>query len=67
MPDLVRQFKTWYNESVENKLNYLKTVSFLILDDLGTENMNDFFRDDIFLSLLYYRYENKLPIFLVVI
>ncbi|WCA22412.1 ATP-binding protein [Candidatus Phytoplasma oryzae] len=63
MPDLVRQFKTWYNEAVENKLNYLKNVSFLILDDLGSENMNDFFRDDIFLSFLYYRYENKLPIF----
>ncbi|WBL31357.1 ATP-binding protein [Candidatus Phytoplasma sacchari] len=63
MPDLVRQFKTWYNEAIENKLNYLKKIPCLILDDLGSENMNDFFRDDIFLSFLYYRYENKLPTF----
>ncbi|RAM57661.1 hypothetical protein DH96_02285 [Candidatus Phytoplasma oryzae] len=63
MPDLVRQFKTWYNDSIENKLNCLKKIPFLILDDLGLENMNDFFRDDIFLPLLYYRYENKLPTF----
>jgi primosomal protein DnaI len=63
MPDLVRQFKTWYNDSMEKKLNYLKKIPCLILDDLGSENMNDFFRDDIFLSCLYYRYENQMPTF----
>ncbi|MDC9031885.1 ATP-binding protein [Columbia Basin potato purple top phytoplasma] len=65
MPDLTRQFKnTWNNNDIlENKLNYLKNSPCLILDDLGSENMNIFFRDDIFLPLLYYRYEHKLPIF----
>ncbi|WP_323847749.1 MAG: ATP-binding protein [Phytoplasma sp.] len=65
MPELTRQFKNiWSNNDItESKLNYLKKVPCLILDDLGSENMNIFFRDDIFLPLIYYRYENKLPIF----
>ncbi|WP_341266531.1 ATP-binding protein [Candidatus Phytoplasma fraxini] len=65
MPELTRQFKNiWNNNDIlENKLNHLKRVPCLILDDLGAENMNIFFRDDIFLPLIYYRYENKLPVF----
>ncbi|MDO8167902.1 ATP-binding protein [Candidatus Phytoplasma melaleucae] len=64
MPDLARQLKTiWSNDILENKLNYLKTISCLLLDDLGSENMTPFFRDDILLPLLYYRYEHQLPVF----
>ncbi|WAN63087.1 IstB-like ATP binding protein, mobile unit [Candidatus Phytoplasma rubi] len=65
MPDLTRQFKnTWNNSDIlESKFNYLKNIPCLILDDFGSENMNIFFRDDIFLPLLYYRYEHNLPIF----
>ncbi|WP_432729427.1 ATP-binding protein ['Prunus avium' virescence phytoplasma] len=50
MPDLTRQFKnTWNNSDIlENKFNYLKNIPCLILDDFGSENMNIFFRDDIF-------------------
>ncbi|MDV3198078.1 MAG: ATP-binding protein [Vigna little leaf phytoplasma] len=64
MPDLTRQFRTnWYNEMMENKLNYLKKIPYLFLDDLGAENMSPLFRDDIFLPLLYYRLEKKIPTF----
>ncbi|MFR0367928.1 ATP-binding protein [Candidatus Phytoplasma palmae] len=65
MPDLTRQFRyNWNNnDAIENKLNYLKKIDCLILDDLGSENMNSFFRDEIFIPLLNYRYENKLPVF----
>ncbi|WP_334330784.1 ATP-binding protein [Candidatus Phytoplasma prunorum] len=66
MSDLVRQFKiiSWHNEVLENKLNYLKKVPYLFLDDLGTEQMNPNFRDDILFSLLNYRLENKKPLFI---
>ncbi|TVY12268.1 ATP-binding protein [Candidatus Phytoplasma pini] len=65
MPDLTRQFKNnWsYNDNLEYKLNYLKKISCLILDDLGAENMSTFFRDEIFFPFLKYRYENKLLTF----
>ncbi|MEZ0180279.1 hypothetical protein ['Camptotheca acuminata' phytoplasma] len=65
MPDLVRQFKNfWSNIDVlEKKLNFLKTIPFLFLDDLGSENMNMMFRDEILLPLLNYRSEHQLPIF----
>jgi primosomal protein DnaI len=64
MPDLARQFKNnWYSDLLEKKLNYLKKVPCLILDDIGSENMTYYFRDDILLPLLCYRFDNKLPTF----
>lgn len=64
MPDLTRQFRTtWYSEMMENKLNYLKKIPYLFIDDLGAENMTTIFRDDIFLPLLYFRQTNQLPTF----
>ncbi|MDV3157322.1 MAG: ATP-binding protein [Candidatus Phytoplasma australasiaticum] len=64
MSDLVRQFKfLWTQDIIEDKVNHLKKIPFLILDDFGLENMNTFFRDDIFIPLLSYRYEYKLPVF----
>ncbi|MDO8054099.1 ATP-binding protein ['Opuntia sp.' phytoplasma] len=64
MSDLVRQFKfLWTHDIIEDKINHLKKIPFLILDDFGLENMNAFFRDDIFIPLLNYRYEYNLPVF----
>ncbi|MGE9276711.1 MAG: ATP-binding protein [Candidatus Phytoplasma pruni] len=64
MPDLARQFKTtWYSDLLEKKIYYLKKVPCLILDDIGSENMTYYFRDDVLLPLLYYRFEHKLPTF----
>ncbi|MDO8064174.1 hypothetical protein [Candidatus Phytoplasma bonamiae] len=56
MSDLVRQFKfLWTYDIIEDKINHLKKIPFLILDDFGLENMNAYFRDDIFIPLLNYR------------
>ncbi|QTX03253.1 DNA replication protein [Candidatus Phytoplasma luffae] len=64
-PDLVRQFKNIWanNDIIEKKIHLLKNISCLFLDDLGSENMNILFRDEVLLPLLHYRCENKMPTF----
>ncbi|MBS2126139.1 ATP-binding protein ['Fragaria x ananassa' phyllody phytoplasma] len=65
MPNLTRKFKSFFhNNSLETRFQQLKKIDCLILDDLGVENMNPWFRDEILLPLLHYRSENKLPIFI---
>ncbi|WP_024563445.1 ATP-binding protein [Candidatus Phytoplasma tritici] len=65
MPDITRKFRNFlYNNTLETRLQQLKNVKCLILDDLGSENMTPWFRDEIFLPLLYDRAEKKLPLFI---
>lgn len=44
-------------ESVDQLLNTLKYVEVLIMDDIGTEGVSDWLRDDILMSILNYRME----------
>ena len=44
---------------ISSSLNRLKKAQFLVLDDIGAENVTNWVRDDLLLPLLDYRMENK--------
>lgn len=65
MPDLVRNIKQGMNEgNLEQRINELKQVDVLMLDDLGGENMSNWFRDEVLVPILQYRLSAHLPIFI---
>lgn len=48
------------NESLDRKISILKNCDYLVLDDIGSETVSEFVRDDILFPILDYRLENKL-------
>ena len=65
MPDLSRDLKNAMHEnSLEDKVNALKNVDVLMLDDLGGEMMTSWLRDEILAPIIQYRLVNKLPVFI---
>lgn len=48
------------SELVDKTINALKSSDYLILDDIGSEAVSAFVRDDILFRILDYRLENKL-------
>jgi len=65
MPDLVRNIKQGMNEgNLEQRINELKQVDVLMLDDLGGENMSPWFRDEVLVPLIQYRLSAQLPVFI---
>ncbi|AYJ01160.1 hypothetical protein CWO85_03365 [Candidatus Phytoplasma ziziphi] len=65
LPDLPRQFKPgWFDEELNNKMDHLRNIPYLFLDDLGAENLSIYFRDDILYPLLNARQEKGLITFI---
>ncbi|XMB85660.1 primosomal protein DnaI [Mycoplasmatota bacterium WC44] len=64
-PDFVREIKSSIsNGTLENKVDLLKTIEILILDDFGDEGIqSDWFRDEILMPILQNRMEEKKPVF----
>ncbi|WP_377888216.1 primosomal protein DnaI [Alkalihalobacillus sp. R86527] len=61
-PDFFRQMKSAIqDQSIDEKLNFLKETPLLILDDIGAENISTWVRDDILGTLLQYRMTEGLP------
>ena len=48
------------NEMIDINVNKLQKASYLFLDDIGSEAVSEFVRDDILFRILDYRLENKL-------
>ena len=48
---------------VEDKVNYLKNVDILLIDDIGAENVTAWGIDEILGTILQYRMNNKLSTF----
>lgn len=64
-PDLVVELKSSIGTSrLEELINYLKSVDVLFLDDLGSENMTPWLRDEILGPVLNYRLMEEKPIFI---
>ncbi len=64
-PDLVVELKNSIGSSrLEELINYLKSVDVLLLDDLGSENMTPWLRDEILGSVLNFRLMEEKPIFI---
>lgn len=62
VPEFFREIKgAILEQKVEEKLNALKTVPVLILDDIGAETITVWVRDEILGPLLQYRVGHNLP------
>lgn len=48
------------NEMIDININKLQKADYLFLDDIGSESVSEFVRDDILFRILDYRLENKL-------
>lgn len=61
-PELFRELKmSIQDQTVNEKLDYIKTVPVLILDDIGAEGITPWIRDDVLGAVLQYRMMEKLP------
>ncbi|HEU5139609.1 MAG TPA: primosomal protein DnaI [Bacillales bacterium] len=61
-PDFFRDLKmSIQNQTVNEKLDYIKKVPVLILDDIGAETISPWIRDDVLGTVLQYRMMEKLP------
>lgn len=64
-PDLVVELKNAIGTPrFEELMNYLKSVDVLLLDDLGSENMTPWLRDEVLGPVLNYRLMEEKPIFI---
>lgn len=65
MPDLSRNLKNAMAENLlESRVNLLKNVDVLMLDDLGGEMVSSWLRDEIIAPIIQYRMLNNKPIFI---
>ncbi|WP_137788685.1 primosomal protein DnaI [Bacillus sp. E(2018)] len=61
-PEFLREMKSSLSDGTfDSKMELLKTVPVLMLDDLGAENMTNWVRDEIIGVILQYRMMEKLP------
>ncbi|EIT85421.1 primosomal protein DnaI [Fictibacillus macauensis ZFHKF-1] len=61
-PEFLREMKSSLSDGTFNeKMELLKTVPVLMLDDLGAENMTNWVRDEIIGVILQYRMMERLP------
>ncbi|MGV3488700.1 MAG: primosomal protein DnaI [Tuberibacillus sp.] len=61
-PDFFRELKNSIeDQTINEKLEYIKSVPILVLDDIGAETMSPWIRDDILGSILQRRMMDKLP------
>ena len=65
-PDLVSNIKSSFGnqEEFDKIIDDLKNVDVLLLDDLGSENMTPWVRDELFGPLINYRLMEKKPVFI---
>lgn len=65
MPDLSRNLKNAMNENLlESRVNLLKEVDVLMLDDLGGEMITSWLRDEIIAPVIQYRMLYNKPIYI---
>lgn len=64
-PEFLRSLKESFSKDSEfkDKFNYIKTVEYLLLDDIGADSVTEWSRDEILGTILQYRMEEKLPTF----
>ncbi|MFX3623955.1 MAG: primosomal protein DnaI [Ectobacillus sp.] len=64
LPEFLREIKGSINDnSLNDKLDAVKRVPVLMLDDIGAESMSSFVRDDILGTILQFRMLENLPTF----
>lgn len=64
VPEFMRELKgSFQNSSLDEKLDLVKKIPVLMLDDLGAEAMSSWVRDEILGTILQYRMLENLPTF----
>ncbi|WP_010678377.1 primosomal protein DnaI [Bacillus timonensis] len=64
VPEFMRELKgSLQDHSINSKIDAVKEVPVLMLDDIGAESMSSWMRDDILGSILQYRMLENLPTF----
>lgn len=62
-PDFLSDLKGSFQSDYKEKLDYIKKVPLLLIDDIGAENTTEWSRDEIFCPIVQYRMESSLPTF----
>lgn len=62
-PEFLRSLKESFNTDFKERLEQIKKIPLLLLDDIGAENMTPWSRDEILGPILQYRMDEKLPTF----
>ncbi len=64
VPEFVRELKnSLQDQTLEEKLNMVKTTPVLMLDDIGAESMTSWVRDEVIGTVLQHRMSQQLPTF----
>lgn len=63
-PEFLRNLKTSFDTDYADKMEYIKKVPLLLIDDLGAEVVTSWSRDEILCPILQYRMDEKLPTFI---
>lgn len=65
-PELIAEIKSGFNQETDSsykKIEQLKTIEVLMLDDIGSESMTSWMRDEVLGRILNYRMHQGLPTF----
>lgn len=63
-PEFLRNLKSSFDTNYEEKIDYIKKVPILLIDDLGAEATTSWSRDEILCPILQYRMDNNLATFI---
>ena len=64
VPEFVRELKNAiHDQSLEEKLDMVKSTPILMLDDIGAESMSSWVRDEVLGAILQHRMSQQLPTF----
>jgi primosomal protein DnaI len=63
-PDYLLNLKSSFGtDEYQNKINKIKKVSLLLIDDIGAETTTSWSRDEVLCPIIQYRMQEKLPTF----
>ena len=62
-PEFLQDLKASFDTDYDEKLDYLKQVPLLLIDDIGAETTTSWSRDEVLCSILQYRMDEKLATF----
>lgn len=65
VPEFLREMKnSIHDQSLNEKVDYVKRAPVLMLDDIGAETLSSWTRDEILGTILHYRMSEQLPTFI---
>lgn len=64
VPEFLREMKqSIQNQTLDEKIDFVKRAAVLMLDDIGAETMSTWTRDEVLGTILQYRMAENLPVF----